>query len=249
MKNSVVLGWGTVGKATALAFDIEKHYSHKESNVTLEEAANYRYIFICLPTPTIEGKVFTDDIQSVINQIKQYQKENIFIIRSTVPPGFNRQLQTFFGGKNYVSNPEFLSEKTSEYDALHPVLIVIGSEDINVAQEVAAIYKSRYKYIEPLVTDSITAELIKYTLNNFFSVKIMFANEVFDYAQKVGANYEVIRRVLEGHPWGSKNHFKVWYNERRGIHGKCLPKDLEAFSNITRSPFFEMVHKLNGKYK
>ena len=71
----------------------------------------------------------------------------------------------------------------------------------------------------------------------------------YDFAQKVGSNYETVRIALENAPWGSKNHFKIWYKEKRGIHGSCLPKDTEAFATLTASPLFKTILELNKKYE
>ncbi len=242
--DACILGRGTVGKATALSFGIEKFYSRHEANITLEEASKCRYIFVCLPTPTIEGKCYTKDIHEIIKQIDQYPNysDRIFIVRSTVYPGFTRSL----GIDHVVFNPEFLSEDTWEKDAKQPQMIVIGCDNPKYGEIIKGLYMGRFKYAMPIITDTITAEMIKLTLNNFFCLKVAFANEIYDYAQKCGANYETIKKALEIHPWGSKNHFTVFYKEKRGMHGKCLPKDLEAFANSTNSLLLKAVIDINN---
>ena len=247
MNDAVVIGGtGYVGRATRLAFGIDKYFSRSESNITLEEAAKMRYIFVCLPTPTMDGFPFTQDIRDLIMQLKFYgvTNESTIIIRSTVPPGFAKSLDL----ENVVSNPEFLSEATWEEDAKKPWMVVIGGEE-KYRERVAGLYRGRFKYMKPILTDNTTAELIKYTLNTFFATKVAFANEIYDYAQIVGANYETIRTALENSPWGSRNHFKIWYKEKRGIHGSCLPKDTQALAAMTKSPLFETILDLNKKYE
>ena len=95
------------------------------------------------------------------------------------------------------------------------------------------------------MTDNITAETAKLSLNAFFSTKVIFANQIFDYCQKSGANYERVREILEKHPFGMKNHAEIFYKDQRGVRGRCLPKDLEAFANITKSPLLETVKQIN----
>lgn len=246
MSNACVIGYGVVGQATAEAFGIDKYYSRTNSNITLEQAAGYRYIFICLPTPTLDGKCFTQDIEDVIRTICSYKGKNIFIIRSTVYPGFIKYMHQKYGINNLVSNPEFLSEDTAIEDAKNPKLIVLGGDYFKYLESVRAFYQARFKYGNYVITDSTTSELIKYALNTFFTTKVIFANELYDYTQKVKANYEAIKKVLTFHPWGSKNHFTVFYKDKRGVHGKCLPKDTEAFANLTGSPFFKMLLERNN---
>lgn len=247
MNDGVVIGYGVIGKAVAEAFGIDKYYSRSDSNITLEEAAKKRYIFICLPTPTIEGRNFTDDIVAIINVLTAsgLSEDSVIIIRSTVYPGFNKNLQEALGIKNIVSNPEFINNDTAVEDMKKPDLVVIGADEKKYRDMVVALYKGRFKYIEPVITDSTTAELIKYALNTFFATKVVFANEIFDVAQEVKANYRVVQKVLEKHKWGSKGHFEIFHKGGRGAGGNCLKKDMEAFIAISRSPLFITAANIN----
>ncbi len=246
-----VIGYGMVGKATALAFNIDKHFSRHDSNITLEEASRCKYIFICLPTPTINKECYVNDILAIIKQINDFPRhvDNIFIIRSTVYPGFANRVMTELGIDNVVSNPEFLSEDTWEEDAKNPWMVVIGADDPRYRELVKGLYMGRYKYVTPIETDNKTAELIKYSLNTFFATKVIFANVIFNFAQTIGANYETVKKALEICPWGSKNHLQIVYKDKRGINGHCLPKDTEAFATLTGSPFFKMLLQINEELK
>ena len=123
MKDAVSIGKGYVGKATMKTFGIEKFYTRSEKNITLDEIKKTKYIFICLPTPTISGRCFTDDIYEFIDKVKN--PDSIFIIRSTVEVGFAETLKRELKVK-VVSNPEFLSEATWEQDAVKPKMIVLS---------------------------------------------------------------------------------------------------------------------------
>ena len=249
MNNAVVFGYGYVGKGTALAFGITSFYTRHESNITFEEAAKCKYIFICLPTPTIDGKCFTDDIEQLLLKLSSLPagKDAIYIIRSTVTPGFaDRSMESL--GIKIASNPEFLSESTWEEDAKKPQIIVIGANDPKVLADVKALYMGRYKYMQPVVSDNKTAELIKYAVNTLFATKTIFTNEIYDVAQEIKANYEIVRQALESHPWGMKNHTQAVYKGKRGIHGRCLPKDLWTFAEFSKSPFFTMLMERNGRF-
>lgn len=240
MKDSVVIGFGYVGKATAKAFGIEKFYTRSNANITLEEIKKTKYIFICLPTPTVSGRCFTDDIYEFIDKVKN--PNSIFIIRSTVEVGFAETLKNELKVQ-VVSNPEFLSEATWEEDAVKPKIVVLGGDGKSL-EAVKGLYLGRYRYSKPLITDNSTAEMVKYAFNSFFSTKVIFSNEVFNACQELGANYETVKRALEAHPWGMKNHNVIFYKGKRGLGGSCLPKDVEAFANQSDSPFFKLVSKL-----
>ncbi len=110
---------------------------------------------------------------------------------------------------------------------------------------VYGIYSARFRYTQPIMTNSVTAELLKLTLNAFFTTKVVFANAIYEYAQNVEANYETIKIALSAHPWGSINHFTVFDKGGYGAGGKCLPKDIEAFANASESIFLASVQEIN----
>jgi len=251
MDSSVIIGYGVIGRAVAEAFGVKKYYSRSDANITLEEAAKLRYIFICLPTPTINGQCYTQDIYETVKTLiaNKGEEDSVIIIRSTVPPGFNKSLQDEFGVNNIISNPEFISNDTAVEDMKNPDLIVVGGEKQKYIEMVVALYKGRFKYIEPVVTDTVTAEFIKYALNMFFVTKLVYANQLNDAAIELGANYQVARKVLETHKWGSKNHFQTFHKNGRGAGGKCLKKDLEAFGNLAiKQDLFYYLEEINNKY-
>ncbi|OGO14225.1 MAG: hypothetical protein A2Y53_03725 [Chloroflexi bacterium RBG_16_47_49] len=249
MDDAVVYGWGTVGRATAKVFGIPHFFSKSESNITLKDAAYKRYHFFCLPTPTVNGNC---DVSHIFGYIKQLEEiphnQNVYIIRSTVIPGTARHIMNELGIHSVVSNPEFLSEDTAEEDTRYPDIVVIGGDQFNYVEDVKGIYQSFVKTAKTFTTDSITAETVKYAVNTFYATKVVFANQIFDVAQKIGANYEVIKEIMYNRKWIGKNHLDIWHKGGRGAGGKCLRKDLDAFENYSKSKLLETVKKLNDQY-
>ena len=246
----VIGGTGYVGKATAYAFGIKDSFQRHDATLTLGEINKKRYIFICLPTPTVNGKCDVTAITEIIKQLNSMPRyvDSTYIIRSTVYPGYADYLMNTLGINSVVSNPEFLSEDTWREDAKNPKMIVMGGKSTKHVERVKGLYMGRYKYTKPIITDNKTAEIIKYAFNTWFSTKVVFNNEVFNYCQTNGANYETIKLALENHPWGMKNHNVIYFKGKRGFHGSCLPKDTEAFASVTQSPFFKMLIERNLTY-
>jgi len=248
MDNAVIVGNGMVGKATAHAFGIKEYYDIKESTVGLRDLANYRYIFICLPTPTVNGKCFTKDIVDVIKEVRKQQKNNIFILRSTVAPGTTLKIIKETKA-SVVHVPEFLTESTWKRDSEWPDLVVIGSEQQWQKEEVFGVYRARYKGANFVLTDTITSETIKYAINSLYATKVVFANQLFDYCSEHDINYEAVKKAMYHRKWIGKNHLRVFDDDgKRGAGGKCLSKDLEAFANHTDSELLKFVDKLNKEY-
>jgi len=248
-EDAFILGYGYVGKATAKALEIPYYFSRGDSNITLKEGAKKLFCFICLPTPTDE-KGRQDEARKVIHdyisQMKEYGGRNIFVIRSTVIPGTCKALTEEFGVM-VASNPEMLSEDTWEEDALKPRIKIIGADDIPSRNALVTLWKPIRSKIE-VITDTVTAETLKYVFNAFFATKIVFANQVYDICEKNGANYKTIREALMKHPWGSKHHFKVIHKGGRGAGGHCFPKDLKVFAKYSSSDLLKKVEELNIKY-
>lgn len=250
MTNAVVIGGlGMVGNATRHVFGIEKFIDVRESNSSYKEAGSMKYVFLCLPTPTVNGICQTDAIKEAIQGVLSHSiGQQIFIIRSTVTPGTCKALMEKFGITSIVHNPEFLSEKTWQQDVEHPDIVVIGGENAAYIEDVAAVYKGRFKGLNIIETDTVTSELIKYANNSFYALKVVFANQIFDHAQKIGANYETLKKALYARKWVGKNHLDVWHNEKRGAGGKCLEKDLEHFAEYSQLSLLKEASRLNKIY-
>lgn len=237
-----------MGKATAKAFAIPHHFTRHDANITLKDAAYKRYHFFCLPTPTINGECFRDDIISLIGQLESLpHNQNVYIIRSTVIPGTARYIESQLSIHSVISNPEFLTENTWEEDALHPDIVVIGGDQKNYVDDVRGIYEGHIKTAKIITTDSVTAELTKYAINTFYATKVIFANQIFDICQRIGANYETVKDAMYSRKWIGKNHLEIWHKGGRGASGRCLSKDLEAFANYSKSDLLEEVKKVNDK--
>ncbi len=248
MNGSVVLGHGMVGKATMKSLGITHFFSRSESNVALNDLHNFKYIYICLPTPnSITGKQDIDNIRYYIEQISRSQpngERSVFIIRSTILPGTCKKLVASTGA-DIVHVPEFLTEATWDQDASWPDIVVIGSDDEVIKEQVVGIFRARFKGAEYFITDFKTAETIKYTVNNFYALKVIFANQIYDFCGKHGANYEVVKKACYARKWIGRNHLDVWHKGGRGAGGKCLYKDLEAFATFSHLPLLEFANKIN----
>jgi len=245
MKNAIVIGGtGMVGHATMYSLGIGDHISKHSSSIDIKELTDFKYIFICLPTPTVEGKQDISLIEHYIDLISKDFKDNVVIIRSTILPETCKMLSEKYKIK-IAHVPEFLTESTWEQDCTWPDIVVVGADDEELRENVAGIFKARFKGATYFLTDTITSETIKYAVNTFYATKVVFANQLFDYSVGKGANYETIKKALYARKFVGKNHFDIWHQGGRGGGGKCLEKDLEAFSELTKSPLLQVANKIN----
>lgn len=251
MDNAAIVGFGMVGNATSTLFGIKKHFDidATKSNTNLQEVSKCRFVFMCLPTPVKEqGDYDVSAIIQMIKEIENYGGGSIYIIRSTVFPGFALSLQKELGINRIISNPEFLSESTWEKDVKYPPFVLLGGLQGVFLEDVKALYQARIKSAPIIVTDNTTAEMAKLAINGYFATKVIFANQIYDSCQKFGVNYETVKQVLEKHPFGPKNHFTIWYKGKRGVNGKCLPKDSRALAYYTQLDLIKEIVALNEQY-
>tara|TARA_Y100001951_G_C11253389_1_gene247871 strand:+ start:231 stop:1061 length:831 start_codon:yes stop_codon:yes gene_type:complete len=244
-----IIGGGFVGSATAWAFrpthevrvyDCEP----KASTHSFEDVANCDFIFVCVPTPpNHDWTVDLSIVEKVLSKLKELtwaanqaigQKYPIVLIKSTVLPGTCRKMSEKYGLK-IVSNPEFLTERRAKWDFVNAAQILIGADDESSATKVRELYQERFNSMKYTITDTITSELIKYTINCFFATKVSFMNEIKSITEKIGADWE---KVIEGFTSDCRigdSHVDVpGPDGMPGFGGKCFPKDLNGLTSFAK---------------
>jgi len=236
-KSAAILGGGVLGQATAKSLGIEYIYDEisDRSNIEKGKLKDFEYIFICVPTPSDDNGC---DISIVEKSISENINGQIFVIRSTVIPGTAESLMEKYKCE-IISNPEFLTEKTSIEDAINPDIIAIGGRSNTITNDFHELFYAKdfsHSYI--IKTDNKTAETIKYSINNFYAVKVIFANYLYRICKKNNIDYDIVKDAMYKRKWIGKNHLTVPFNGKLGVNGKCLPKDLIAFAEYTGDDFF-----------
>lgn len=212
-------------------------------------------IMIAVGTPSLpDGRVDLSQVYEVAQTIREVADHPLIVVmKSTVPPGTGKYLiERFFskarGPISYVSNPEFLREGIAVWDWYHPDRIVVGCDDLNVAEKVLALYSD----IEaPRVTMDVTsAEMVKYASNAFLATKISFINEIANLCELVGADIKAVAPAV-GMDTRIGPHF---LQAGLGYGGSCFPKDtkgLDFVSTINGYSFnlLKAVIEVNAKQR
>ena len=245
-----VVGNGFVGKAVKFGFspsvgcDAEIRVYDKEpskSTHTLEETVNESdFIFLSVPTPAnSDGSINISVLEDVLGDIDEVSERNNYIlVRSTVVPGTTWALQEKFPSLNLLFNPEFLTERSANFDFINQSRFIIGSGD---SYESALGSELFTKLIRDRFGDCVsvlectyeTAEMIKYMNNCFFATKVSFMNEMYQIAEKCKVNWEqaVDGFVADGRVGHS--HLNVpGHDGKFGFGGSCFPKDIQALINF-----------------
>ena len=234
------IGQGFVGKNMADSFEKRGYevvrYSLDEKYVgNKEQIKDCAITFIAVPTPSTVYSVNLSAIHSAIDCIG---RGNIAVIKSTVPPGTTDYLSKLYSKIRIIHSPEFLREKLARHDVDTPDRTFIGipvrekqdgyQQYKELAQEIIDILpKSEYTAI----LNSDETELIKYAGNVFLTMKVIFANMIFDVCKSTGLNYEDVAAGFGADTRIGHSHLAI-DSTSRGAGGHCFIKDLEAFRQI-----------------
>ena len=191
------------------------------------DTADAEVIFLCVGTPGIgDGRADLSALEDVVAALGPKLRPNAVLVnKSTVPVGSAVRVRELLGDRDdvgVVSNPEFLSEGRAVRDFLKPSRVVIGGDDPGALAHVAELYREMRAPM--LVTDSASAEIVKYAANAFLATKVSFVNAMANLCEAVGAD---VREVGLGLGHDPRIGFE-YLEPGPGFGGACLPKDVRA---------------------
>jgi GDP-mannose 6-dehydrogenase len=201
---------------------------------------------ICVGTPDIgHGQPDLEALSRVADAIGQAcagrTRPFTVVIRSTVLPGTNdlirarlmarlrddataRQAGEEVPPVSFASNPEFMREGCSIRDFDHPPFVLIGSDDVESAGVLRALYASVDAQV--VQTSIRSAEMIKYVCNAYHALKVCFANEIADVCDALGADAQEVMRIFRMDH--KLNISEAYLTPGFAFGGSCLPKDVRA---------------------
>lgn len=249
-----IVGNGFVGSAVRYGFspnvgvDAEVKVYDKDPNKSthvLRDVVDSDVIFLSVPTPSnSDGSMNVDIVDSVLGDISQYAdlfEVGIILLRSTVTPGTTNNLQKKYPNLRIVFNPEFLTERSANFDFINQSRFILGGNSDDVI-EVSELFRERFgSTLSIIETNYETAEMIKYMTNTFFATKISFLNDMKLLADKCGVIWKdaiegFVRDGRVGH-----SHLDVpGHDGKYGFGGSCFPKDIQALINFGESNDVDM---------
>ena len=188
-------------------------------------------VFVCVGTPPLDSG--EPDMAQVIEAARAIARSlndyKVVVNKSTVPVGTgdrvreiileNRLRKVDF---DVVSNPEFLREGSAIHDTLNPDRIIIGAPNRVVAMRILELYAPLERPM--LITDVLSAEIIKYASNAFLATKISFINAIAHICEAAGAD---VQHVVKGMGYDSRIG-SAFMQPGLGYGGSCFPKDTVA---------------------
>jgi UDPglucose 6-dehydrogenase len=238
-KKVAVVGYGYVGKGVYNFFkeNFEAIYfdPNVEDSASKEEINKCDLAVICVPTPM--GDDGSCDL-SIIEETLGWLETSLILIKSTIPPGTTKHLIEKTG-KKICFSPEYMGEGAGVpyfvpfWKYPHPTDMkyhnfqIIGGDKKAASAILDFFVDVMGADAKFFITDSITAELVKYMENAFIATKVMFCNEFFSMAEAFGVEYKELRELWLLDKRVGRMYSAV-YPDRRGFSGKCLPKDVNA---------------------
>lgn len=188
--------------------------------------------FIAVGTPQDgDGSADLQYVLAAAESIGRAMTEyKIVVLKSTVPVGTADRVRTTLRETtsqecDVVSNPEFLKEGAAIKDFMYPDRVVIGTEDVRVAEIMKTLYMPFVRTGKPLIVmDNRSAEMTKYAANAMLATRISFMNEIAALCELVGAN---VQQVREGVGSDSRIGYAFLF-PGLGYGGSCFPKDVRA---------------------
>lgn len=238
-----IIGGGTVGAAlakslceycTVKVFDVEAtRRTHGEKETLASDL-----VFLCLPTPSdpLNGGITTAILDGYLHRLSAAgQRHLTLVVKSTVPIGWTRAA-TERTGLTILHSPEFLTARTAFVDACIPTVNIVGTpqvggagerNDLNVgATTLTNFYLQRWPHVLLMPLTSDESEAVKLCKNSLFASTIAIWNEFKAFLDKIGVDFETVRRVLLLDGRISPSHSMVpGPDGKPGFGGECLPKD------------------------
>jgi len=212
-------------------------------NSIVETVSQADIVFIIVPTPSEESGRFTnrfvlDAVNEIGRAIRGHGKKIVIDIVSTVMPGScegeitsalenssNRKIGENLG---LCYNPEFIALGSVIHDMEYPDMHLIGQSSDWAGQMVEAALKTIVKREVPVRRMSLTeAELVKIAVNNFVTMKISYANLLYQAALTLGnVNIDTITNAI-----GLDSRVGMKYLKAAAPYGgPCFPRDTRALS-------------------
>jgi nucleotide sugar dehydrogenase len=248
--NIGIIGQGFVGTAIreglknfykVLVHDIKSELCPKDNyTLPVDIVKNCDIIFQCLPTPMKKsGECDLSIVEASLDNLEKIslsvKRSPIVVIKSTVPPGTCERLNESYKNISLVFSPEFLTEANSIEDFKNQSRIILGGPR-PYTTKVKSMFRKPFPQIPIVKTGYKTAEMVKYFINNFLSVKVSFANEMYQICSELGIDYDKVTEYALFDQRIGRSHLAVPGPDGDfGYGGHCFPKDIDAMIYLAKS--------------
>ena len=242
MKTIGIIGNGFVGKATyqlkcdeidIMVYDLIPELCIPKG-IKLKDLLKCEILFISVPTPMNKnGSCYLNIVENVLKDLRKINYKNNIVLRSTVPVGTCDNLRVnfmpeFLTEKNYIN--DFTNNKDWIFGLLNNDEDEIFKNNITSIFEIAKLNK-KIKYNNLNFVTNKEAEMVKLFKNCFLATKVSFCNEISQYCDIKGINYENVRKLAANDDRILHSHTYVpGPDGKKGFGGTCFPKDTRSLN-------------------
>ena len=252
-----IVGQGFVGGALREGmrhcceiFTYDKYKSDLSNAKSIEHLCSLaEIIFVCVPTPMFKstGQCDTSIVEEVVGEVasayaatKRANGKPSIVIKSTIPPGSTKMLQSRHMNVHIVFQPEFLTEANAVFDFKNQNRIVIGAESGLARAQAKTLFKKAFPNVPILETSSTAAEMVKYVTNGFLATKVSFANEMYQICKGLDIEWSRVIQIASLDLRLGTSHWRVpgpmpdpSGELKPGFSGSCFVKDLNALMFVS----------------
>lgn len=234
-----IVGIGVVGNALYKSFQNRKlnhiyPYDKFKQIGNISDIYQTDIVFFCLPTPySYEHKSYDKNaIYEICDDLHKHDYKGLVVVKSTVEPQTCESLSELYN-LCICHNPEFLTASTAYEDFENQTHIVIGKTDQCEEKhfnKLEKFYKKYYPNADISKCSSNESELMKLGVNNYYSVKIQFFNELYLTSEKLNnTDFNKVKDLMLKNGWIHPMHTMVPGTDGKlSYGGMCFPKDTNA---------------------
>lgn len=214
---------------------IERYFESKNLQLTAtlnsrEAYTHAELVIIAVPTDfdNRSNSFQTDTIEEIIQQVINFNRNSLIVIKSTVPIGFTSSIRKKYQYDKILVSPEFLRESKALFDNLYPSRIIVGTDTESekmrrFANSFAALLQqgSIKREIPTLIMSYSEAEAVKLFANTYLALRVGYFNELDTYAEIKGLS---AKNIINGVCFDPRIG-NFYNNPSFGYGGYCLPKD------------------------
>lgn len=231
-----IVGLGVVGNAIYENFrGAHEIFIHDLSMGTSirDVTNNCDFAYICVPTPT-DINSGCCDVSAIESTLGEMPDGFSVAIKSTIIPGTTQALKKKYPEIKIACSPEFLRAAHSVEDFKNQKMLVVGTDDYKLSKTILNHHlDSGIDVLKAFfVVTPAQAEIVKYAMNTFYALKVLFGNKFQELTEIMGEDWSKIKQIIT-FPRDRgiiDTHLEDMGN--KGFGGHCLPKDAFAFSKL-----------------
>lgn len=220
-----IAGYGVLGKAHEAVLGHRHELSIADPEVNGKSVADFAQeadgVICCVSTPARQDG--TCEMANVYEVIDQTLEKTPVIIRSTISIEGWEMLKDTFPKHSITFCPEFLRSKSAEQDMWSENSLLMGDGNVEFWYSVysKAILNLNVGRVDPKILIAG-----KYFRNAFLATKVSFFNQIYDFCEAKGLDYDTVAQAVAIDPRIGISHTAI--TKQRGFGGHCFPKDASA---------------------